>query len=75
MVLVVAVWMWGGVGCRRAPSRIAAPEWEPETMASSAIEQLDTDGDGLDDVLIGARGSDAWTDPGRAYVVLGRSTW
>ncbi|MEO2047211.1 MAG: hypothetical protein ABGX16_11635 [Pirellulales bacterium] len=35
------------VGCSGAPSRVAAPEWEPEQIADQAIATLDKDGDGL----------------------------
>lgn len=35
------------VSCGRGPSRIAAPEWDPEGMADKAMTDLDKDSDGL----------------------------
>lgn len=33
-------------GCGGGPSRVAAPEWDPDGVADRAIEMLDKDGDG-----------------------------
>lgn len=42
-VLVAMLW----TGCVRQPPRVEAPRWDPAGLAASAIQQLDTNGDGV----------------------------
>ena len=45
-LLVAALIVVAG-GCSAAPSRVSAPDWDPDESADQAIADLDKDGDGL----------------------------